>query len=113
MLRTSCPQMPSEVARTTENIGSTEMIRIITLNDDKKGTGDPAYLRELTNQLRLAEIDILCCQGMQRTLDGKQDPAREIAESLQMTSIFSATDCRMSSRGRGKETTISGLSILA
>jgi hypothetical protein len=89
------------------------MLHIVTLNDGKNEVWNTGHLRELTNQLRLAEIDILCCQGMQRTLDGRQDPAREIAESLQMTSIFSATGGGVSTRGEGMATTISGLSILA
>ena len=86
------------------------MIRIVTLNNDKKEIGSSARLRELTKYLRLAEIDILCCQGMQRTLDGRHDPAREIAESLQMTYFFSATD---RTGGGEKDITFTGISILA
>jgi endonuclease/exonuclease/phosphatase family metal-dependent hydrolase len=70
-------------------------------------------LQELTEQVRLAEIDVLCCQGMERTFDGKRDPAREIAESLRMAYSFSATDCRVDVSQSGKETIMTGLWILA
>jgi endonuclease/exonuclease/phosphatase family metal-dependent hydrolase len=75
--------------------------------------GNTARLQQLTQQLRLAEIDILCCQGMERTFDGSRDPAREIAESLRMAYSFSATDCRVDTSLSGKETIMSGLWILA
>jgi endonuclease/exonuclease/phosphatase family metal-dependent hydrolase len=87
------------------------MIRIVTLNDDKKGRNS-TRLHELTEPLRLAEIDVLCFQGMRRTLDGKEDVARKVAESLQMTYSFSATRHSVGSCEREKERTISGLSIL-
>ncbi len=88
------------------------MIRIVTLNDDKKGMNTTTRLHELTEPLRLAEIDVLCFQGMRRTLDGKEDAARKVAESLQMTYSFSATRQSVDSGKREKERTISGLSIL-
>jgi endonuclease/exonuclease/phosphatase family metal-dependent hydrolase len=89
------------------------MIRIVTLNDTNLGTNSAARLHDLTDQLRLAEIDVLCCQGMQRSLDGSQDSARKIAELLQMTYCFSATGSTVRAQNGGKETTIRGLSILA
>jgi len=89
------------------------MIRIVTLNDTNLGTNSMARLHELTDKLRLAEIDVLCCQGMQRSLDGRQDSARKIAELLQMTYCFSATGSTVRTQNGGKETTIRGLSILA
>jgi endonuclease/exonuclease/phosphatase family metal-dependent hydrolase len=89
------------------------MIRIVTLNDDKNRLGSTARVRKLTDQLRLAEIDILCCQGVKQTRDGKQDPAREIAESLHMTYSFSATKFNVNTNENRKEMTIEGLSILA
>jgi endonuclease/exonuclease/phosphatase family metal-dependent hydrolase len=89
------------------------MIRIVTLNNTNLGTNSTARLLELTDKLRLAEIDVLCCQGMQRSLDGRQDSARKIAELLQMTYCFSATGNTVRTQSGGKETTIRGLSILA
>ncbi|MDD2469168.1 MAG: hypothetical protein PHI97_34830, partial [Desulfobulbus sp.] len=81
--------------------------------DNKNKLGSTARLRKLTDQLRLAEIDILCYQGVQRTRDGKQDSAREIAESLHMTYSFSATKYRVNTEVKDKAMTINGLSILA
>ena len=89
------------------------MLRIATLHDSYQKLGSASALRELTKQLRLAEIDVLCCQGMRRTLDGKQDPAMKIAESLQMTYSFSATHSDVNASKGKKELTINGLSILA
>ena len=91
------------------------MIRIVTLSegDGANGTDSTTRLQELTDQLSLAEIDVVCCQGMQRTLDGSKDPARKIAESLQMTYSFSAADCGKKVGPKEKETSIKGLSILA
>jgi len=88
------------------------MIRIVTLNDTNSGTNSTARLHDLTDQLRLAEIDVLCCQGMQRSLDGSQDSARKLAELLQMTYCFSANGSTARTQNGGKETTIRGLSIL-
>ena len=89
------------------------MIRIVTLNDDRNRLRSTARLRKLTDQLRLAEIDVLCYQGVQRTRDGKQDSAREIAESLHMTYSFSATKYSVNTDEKDKVMTIDGLSILA
>ncbi|MBV5318704.1 MAG: hypothetical protein JZU50_12955 [Desulfobulbaceae bacterium] len=88
------------------------MIRIVTLSDDQKGMDSAARLRDLIEQLRLAEIDVICCQGIQRTFDSGQTPVRKIAESLKMTDVFSPTNRRASTPEQGKEVTISGLSIL-
>ncbi len=88
------------------------MIRIITLQDHKKELASTDRLRELTDQLRLAEVDVLCFQGIQRTFDGKQDPASKISESLQMTCSFSAYNSNVSTNER-EQYPISGLSILA
>lgn len=79
----------------------------------KNATGSPTRLHELTEQLRQAEIDVLCCQGIQRTFDGRHDQAREVAESMPMTYFFSATDFSMNTGGGAKEMIVSGLSILA
>jgi len=102
------------MGKTAEDYGNTgSLIRVAILNDDKKEIGSTARLQELTEQLRLAEVDVLCCQGMERTFDGSRDPAREIAESLRMAYSFSATDCRVDTSLSGKETIMTGLWILA
>jgi len=89
------------------------MIRIVTLSGSKNRVGSTARMQELTEQLRIAEIDVLCCQGMRRTLDGSEDQVGKIAESLQMTYSFSATSCGAGTRGGGSANIITGLSILA
>lgn len=89
------------------------MIRIVTLSDSKNEVGSTALPPELAEQLSSVEMDILCCQGMQRTVDGKKDSARKMAELLRMTYSFSATGCIVNNTGGEKEKTINGLSILA
>ena len=79
----------------------------------KKATGSPARLQDLTEQLRQAEIDVLCCQGIQRTFDGRHDQAREIAESMPMTYFISANDFIVSTGRGAKEMIVSGISILS
>lgn len=99
---------------TAEDYGNSGgLIRVAILNDYKKEIGSTARLQELTEQLRLAKVDVLCCQGLERTFDGNRDPAREIAESLRMAYGFSATDCRADTSQSGKETIMTGLWILA
>lgn len=68
------------------------MIRAVTLNNNDGPGGPPLNLHERVAQLGLAEIDILCCQGVRRGMDDREDETRIIAQSLGMTcSCFAAS----------------------
>ena len=88
------------------------MIRVVTL-DISTIQGRPNNdLHTCIEQLRLAEIDILCCQGIRHAPDEKKDATRILSESLQMPySCFTANQHQKKARGQ-KATDASGLAIL-
>jgi len=68
------------------------MIKAVTLNINDGPGGPPPDLHERLSQLGPAEIDILCCQGVRRAVDEREDETRIIAQSLRMNcSCFAAS----------------------
>jgi len=68
------------------------MIRAVTLNNNDEPGGPPPDLHERIAQLGMTEIDILCCQGVRRAMDEREDETRIIAQSLGMNcSCFAAS----------------------
>ena len=88
------------------------MIRVVTLDINNKQGRSNNDLQACIAQLRLAEIDILCCQGIWHAMDEKEDATRILTESLQMPySCFTANHQQKKARGR-KANDTSGLAIL-
>jgi len=88
------------------------MIRAVTLNNNVGPGGSPPDLHERVAQLGLAEIDILCCQGVRRALDEREDETRIIAQSLRMNcSCFAASQPWQGKKVRGAHG-VKGLAIL-
>jgi hypothetical protein len=88
------------------------MIRVVTLDISSKQGHSNNDLHACIAQLRLAEIDILCCQGIWHAMDEKEDATRILTESLQMPySCFTANHRKKTERGRTANDT-SGLAIL-
>lgn len=89
------------------------MIRAVTLNNnDKQGCPTPD-LQERVAQLGLAEIDILCCQGVWHTTDDRDDETRRMAKSLQMNySCFAAASHPWNNTTERRANKVRGLAIL-
>ncbi|MBV5317318.1 MAG: hypothetical protein JZU50_05885 [Desulfobulbaceae bacterium] len=88
------------------------MIRVMTLNTSNEQDGVAMDPQEHLGQLQRAEIDILCCQGLWRSMDGSEDQARVLSESLGMPySCFIPGPCRQSKQGASLQG-ISGLAIM-
>lgn len=87
------------------------MIRIATLQTDPARM-DRRLFHEVIDQLYQVRIDIVCCQGVERTLEGRQDPVRRLADALQMTYSFSATRCSGGMDEDKEAMKFRGLSIL-
>jgi len=68
--------------------------------------------QEFLAQLQRAEIDILCCQGLWRSIDGSEDQARVLSESLGMPySCFIPGPPRQGNQGASRKG-ISGQAIM-
>jgi hypothetical protein len=92
------------------------MIRAVTLNNND-GHGSPIpdlHERvERVTQTGLAEIDILCCQGVWHTTNDREDETRRLAKSLRMNySCFAAASHPWNSKTEGKANGVRGLAIL-
>ncbi len=88
------------------------MIRVVTLDITNKQGFSKNDLHACIAQLRRAEIDILCCQGVWHALDEKEDATHILTESLQMPySCFTVNHHQKKERGQKAKDT-SGLAIL-
>jgi len=89
------------------------MIRVATLNSSNGHDLSIADLHARITQLRQMEIDILCCQGVWRATDDREEnQIRLLSQSLQVNcSCFAAYRHRQSEKDR-KSTSASGLAIL-
>jgi hypothetical protein len=88
------------------------MIRAVTLhNIDEQGNATPD-LHERVAQLGLRQIDILCCQGVWRTMDDSEDETRIMAKSLHMNYSFFAANHAWKRKTQRKMNWVRGLAIL-
>ena len=88
------------------------MIRVMTLDTSNAQVGVTMDQQGQPVPLQRAEIDILCCQGLWRSMDGSEDQARVLSESLGMPySCFIPGPCRQNKQGAGPQG-ISGLAIM-
>lgn len=89
------------------------MIRVVTFAvNNEQGDGALDWQKQFAH-LQQAEIDILCCQGLWRSLDGSEDQASRLAESLGMPYSCFVSGPRQQGGARGKEQAVCGLAILA
>jgi hypothetical protein len=88
------------------------MIRVATLNNSNEQGISIDHRQERIAQLRLAEIDILCCQNIRRAMDDSEDEARIISTSLSMScSCYAASHSRQNEKDRNAHGA-GGLAIL-
>ncbi|WP_319585656.1 hypothetical protein [uncultured Desulfobulbus sp.] len=88
------------------------MIRVATLNNSNEQGTSSAHRQERIEQLRLAEIDILCCQNIRRAMDNGADEAQIISKSLSMScSCYAASHSRQNEKNQ-KAYDAGGLAIL-
>lgn len=89
------------------------MIRVVTFAvNNEQGDGALDWQEQFAH-LQRADIDILCCQGLWRSLDGSEDQASRLAESLGMPYNCFVAGSRQQGRALGKEQAVCGLAILA
>jgi len=86
------------------------MFKVMTLNTGDHLSPSTNRLQDCLAPLRHADLDILCCQSLRRSLDGSGDLAHPLSRSLGLTSSCFAVNRRSSKeRGQGES---GGLAIL-
>lgn len=88
------------------------MMRVVTLDITNKQGFSKNDLHACITQLRCAEIDILCCQGIWHAMDEKEDATRILMESLQMPYSCFTVNHHQKKGCKGKSNDASGLAIL-
>ena len=88
------------------------MIKVMTVNTGDQPHPATGRLQDCLTPLRHAQLDILCCQSLPRSMDGSEDLTPLLSRSLGMTSSCFAVHRRFSKeheQGKGES---SGLAIL-
>lgn len=88
------------------------MIRVVNL-DAGNGQDNLTSDQQVPGPLRQAGPDILCCQGVWRSVDGSEDQVRMLSESYGMPYSCFIAGPKQRGKAAGKEQGVSGLAILA
>jgi hypothetical protein len=88
------------------------MIKVMTVNTGDHFSPSTNRLQDCLAPLRHADLDILCCQSLRRSMDGSKDLAHTLSRSLGLTSSCFAVNQQGSKKQEQGKGDSSGLAIL-